>query len=92
MQGKFTAELTLSAFLHLGRIYPFLLHSTYVTFEALVFLASKRHWCLDPISNQMTVFEIVEKYNVSKTIVHQLKDEFLSNASKVFESDCATRQ
>ena len=36
--------------------------------------------------------EIVEKYNVSKTMVYQWKDEFLSNASKVFESDRATRQ
>ncbi|MBR1835499.1 MAG: hypothetical protein IJ785_08370 [Bacteroidales bacterium] len=47
---------------------------------------------LAAISNQMTVSEIVEKYNVSKTMVYQWKDEFLSNASKVFESDRATRQ
>lgn len=53
-------------------------------FKAQVVLAA--------ISNQMTVSEIVEKYNVSKTMVYQWKDEFLSNASKVFESDRATRQ
>ena len=47
---------------------------------------------LAAISNQMTVSEIVEKYNVSKKIVYQWKDEFLANASKVFESDRATRQ
>ena len=47
---------------------------------------------LAAISNQMTVSEIVEKYNVSKTMVYQWKDEFLANASKVFESDRATRQ
>ena len=47
---------------------------------------------LAAISNQMTVFEIVEKYNVSKTMVYQWKDEFLANASRVFESDSATRQ
>ena len=47
---------------------------------------------LAAISNQMTVSEIVEKYKVSKTMVYQWKDEFLSNASKVFESDRATRQ
>ena len=52
----------------------------------------KAQVALAAISNQMTVSEIVEKYNVSKTMVYQWKDEFLSNASKVFESDRATRQ
>ena len=52
----------------------------------------KAQVALAAISNQMTVFEIVEKYKVSKTMVYQWKDEFLSNASKVFESDRATRQ
>ena len=47
---------------------------------------------LAAISNQMTVSEIVEKYKVSKTMVYQWKDEFLSNASKVFESGRAARQ
>jgi transposase-like protein len=48
-------------------------------FKAQVSLASKHHWCSDPISNQMTVSEIVEKYNVSKTVVYQWKDEFLAD-------------
>ena len=52
----------------------------------------KAQVALAAISNQMTVSEIVEKYNVSKTMVYQWKDEFLSNASKVFESDRAARQ
>ena len=52
----------------------------------------KAQVALAAISNQMTVSEIVEKYKVSKTMVYQWKDEFLSNASKVFESDRATRQ
>ena len=52
----------------------------------------KAQVALAAISNQMTVSEIVEKYKVSKTMVYQWKDEFLSNASKVFESDHATRQ
>lgn len=52
----------------------------------------KAQVALAAISNQMTVSEIVKKYNVSKTMVYQWKDEFLSNASKVFESDRATRQ
>ena len=52
----------------------------------------KAQVALADISNQMTVSEIVEKYKVSKTMVYQWKDEFLSNASKVFESDRATRQ
>ena len=52
----------------------------------------KSQVALAAISNQMTVSEIVEKYNVSKTMVYQWKDEFLSNASKVFESGRATRQ
>ena len=52
----------------------------------------KAQVALAAISNQMTVSEIVEKYNVSKTMVYQWKDEFLSNATKVFESDRAARQ
>ena len=40
----------------------------------------------------MTVSEIVEKYHVPKTVVYQWKDEFLANASKVFESGRTTRQ
>ena len=52
----------------------------------------KAQVALAAISNQMTVSEIVEKYKVSKTMVYQWKDEFLSNAAKVFESDRATRQ
>lgn len=47
---------------------------------------------LAAISNQKTASEIVEKYKVSKTMVYHWKDEFLSNASKVFENDCATHQ
>lgn len=37
----------------------------------------KAQVALAAISNQMTVSEIVEKYNVSKTMVYQWKDEFL---------------
>ena len=52
----------------------------------------KAQVALAAISNQMTVSEIVEKYNVSETMVYQWKDEFLSNASKVFEDARAARQ
>lgn len=52
----------------------------------------KAQVALAAISNQMTVSEIVEKFNVSKTMVYQWKDEFLSNASKVFEKARATQQ
>ena len=36
----------------------------------------KAQVALAAISNQMTVSEIVEKFNVSKTMVYQWKDEF----------------
>lgn len=52
----------------------------------------KAQVALAAIGNQMTVSEIVEKYSVSKTMVYQWKDEFLKNASKVFESGSAARQ
>lgn len=55
-------------------------------------LVFKVQVALAAISNQATVSEIVEKYNVSKTMLYQWKDELLANASKAFESDWTARQ
>lgn len=45
----------------------------------------KAQVALAAIQNQMTISEIIEKYGVSKTIIYNWKEEFLSNASSVFE-------
>lgn len=53
--------------------------------------AFKTQVALAAIQNQMTVSEIVEKFKDSKTIVYKWKEEFLSNATNVFEKSAEVK-
>lgn len=53
--------------------------------------AFKAQVALAAIQNQMTVAEIIEKYGVSKGIIYKWKDEFLANASNVFEKSAEAK-
>lgn len=45
----------------------------------------KAQVALAALQNQLTVAEIIEKFGVSKSMVYKWKDEFVANASNVFE-------